>query len=197
VTFYFIADSPAIDFVNTEIAVDGERADLLTSPAELFAWLAQASVAKSGQLASLRREMSRKELASFLAEAKAFRGELRKAVEALASGARVPAGAIRAINGYLNARAPEVEVRAAGSRFELVEKTRVDSADALLAPIARSAAELLCFRDPSLVRKCEGQRCILYFLDTSKAHRRRWCSMQACGNRAKAAAHYQRTRGAK
>ena len=188
--FYFIADSLAIDFVNTEIAVDGERVDLLASPSDLFAWLAAAGVAKDG--GALRRRMSRAELASYLAAAKTLRAELRRAVEAIARGARVPP--VRAVNRYINAGASDVEIRARESRYELIETPRVESGDALFAPIARSAADLLCFRDPSLVRKCEGQRCILYFLDTSKAHRRRWCSMGACGNRAKAAAHYQRKR---
>ena len=192
--FYFIADSLAIDFVNTEIAVDGERADLLTSPSDLFAWLAAAGVVKDRS--ALRRRMSRAELEAFLADGKALRAELRKAVEAIARGARVAPSAVREVNRYLNAGASDVEIRAAGSRYELIETPRVESADALLAPIARSAAELFCFSHPSLVRKCEGERCILYFLDTSKAHRRRWCSMGACGNRAKAAAHYQRTRRA-
>jgi predicted RNA-binding Zn ribbon-like protein len=32
----------------------------------------------------------------------------------------------------------------------------------------------------------------LYFYDTTKNHTRRWCSMTGCGNRAKAAAFYER-----
>ncbi len=194
--FYFIADSLAIDFVNTEIAVDGERVDLLTSPAELLAWFGEAGVAKESELAALRRRMSRPELDAFLADAIAFRDELRRTVEALARGGKVPPSALREINRYTNAGVREVEIRAAGSKFEWLEKARVERADAPLGPIARSAGELLCFHDRTLVRKCEGHRCILYFLDTSKAHRRRWCSMKACGNRAKAAAHYQRMKAA-
>ena len=49
-------------------------------------------------------------------------------------------------------------------------------------------------KDFSLVRKCEGEGCTLWFLDLSKAHARRWCSMAVCGNRAKAAAHRARAR---
>jgi len=30
------------------------------------------------------------------------------------------------------------------------------------------------------------------FIDRSRTHRRRWCSMQTCGNRHKARRHYQR-----
>ena len=48
--------------------------------------------------------------------------------------------------------------------------------------------------DLSLVKACQNPQCVLFFYDTTKNHARRWCSMAACGNRAKVAAHYQRAR---
>lgn len=36
------------------------------------------------------------------------------------------------------------------------------------------------------IRKCANPDCVLWFLDVSKNGRRRWCSMEGCGNRAKA-----------
>ena len=62
----------------------------------------------------------------------------------------------------------------------------------LLVPIAEDASDLLCDGDLSLVKKCKNTTCILYFYDTTKSHTRSWCRMALCGNRAKAAAHYQR-----
>ena len=35
------------------------------------------------------------------------------------------------------------------------------------------------------IRKCRASYCDVYYLDTSKGHRRQWCSMQGCGNREK------------
>jgi predicted RNA-binding Zn ribbon-like protein len=64
----------------------------------------------------------------------------------------------------------------------------------VLVPVAESAAGLLSSGNLALVRKCENPECILFFYDTTKNHGRRWCSMSACGNRAKVAAHYRRTR---
>ena len=67
-----------------------------------------------------------------------------------------------------------------------------------LRPVALDAAELLedeVSRD--LVRICEERqvgRCDWLFVDTSRNHTRRFCSMQECGNRAKVAAHRQRAR---
>jgi predicted RNA-binding Zn ribbon-like protein len=65
---------------------------------------------------------------------------------------------------------------------------------ALLLPIAHAMGNLVCEKDFSLVRKCQGEGCTLWFIDVSKAHARRWCSMAVCGNRAKAAAHRARAR---
>ena len=71
-----------------------------------------------------------------------------------------------------------------------------DAADAILAPVAEDAADSLVGDDLSLVRRCANPDCVLVFLDTTRNHRRRWCSMDVCGSRAKAAAFYRRSRGA-
>jgi predicted RNA-binding Zn ribbon-like protein len=42
------------------------------------------------------------------------------------------------------------------------------------------------------VRVCAAEDCGWLFLDTSKNHTRRWCSMKSCGNRAKARRHYNK-----
>ncbi|MEV4190768.1 CGNR zinc finger domain-containing protein [Streptomyces toxytricini] len=47
---------------------------------------------------------------------------------------------------------------------------------------------------PERIRKCASESCVLHFHDTSRGGTRRWCSMAACGNRAKASRHYARTR---
>lgn len=44
---------------------------------------------------------------------------------------------------------------------------------------------LLVTADQSRIRKCAASDCDVYFVDTSKAHRRQWCSMKNCGNREK------------
>jgi predicted RNA-binding Zn ribbon-like protein len=47
---------------------------------------------------------------------------------------------------------------------------------------------------PDRIRRCAHDTCILHFFDTSRNGTRRWCSMAACGNRAKASRHYARTK---
>lgn len=47
---------------------------------------------------------------------------------------------------------------------------------------------------PGRLRPCANDACTLFLLDRSRSGAGRWCSMAACGNRAKARRHYERTR---
>src|SRR3954447_16791358 len=58
--------------------------------------------------------------------------------------------------------------------------------------VAADAVELLA--DPARVRRCPGHRCGWLFFDTTG--RRRWCSMELCGARAKMRRLYARKRAA-
>ncbi len=68
--------------------------------------------------------------------------------------------------------------------------------DAILWRIARAAADLLVSSDLALIRACSSPTCQWLFLDTSKNHHRRWCSMKQCGNRAKARKFYAKKKTA-
>ncbi len=65
---------------------------------------------------------------------------------------------------------------------------------ALLAPVLWTAGDLLAGSRLDRVRRCANPECGWLFLDDSRAGRRRWCSMQSCGNRAKAKRHYHKSR---
>jgi predicted RNA-binding Zn ribbon-like protein len=73
-----------------------------------------------------------------------------------------------------------------------------DDAALVLARVAASAAAILTDDTMPRLGRCAGtgRGCAWLFLDTSPGGTRRWCSMQACGNRAKARAHYRRAHGA-
>lgn len=69
---------------------------------------------------------------------------------------------------------------------------RILKPSGLLYPIAHSAARLLVEDSLYYIRECADQTCEWIFLDCSKSHRRRWCDMKSCGNRAKARRHYRK-----
>jgi predicted RNA-binding Zn ribbon-like protein len=62
----------------------------------------------------------------------------------------------------------------------------------LMSSVARDAIDVFGGPRAARLKRCEGSRCALLFVDTSRAGRRRWCSMERCGNRAKVAAHRRR-----
>jgi predicted RNA-binding Zn ribbon-like protein len=77
-------------------------------------------------------------------------------------------------------------------------------AGALRAPlwrVASSMEDLLTTDELARVRRCgaweraDDGRCAWLFLDETRNHSRRWCSMAVCGNRMKARRHYQRVGG--
>lgn len=68
----------------------------------------------------------------------------------------------------------------------------------VLAPVLWSAADLTLSlsRVPRVcLRACANPQCRWLFIDDSKGGSRRWCSMSACGNRAKVQRHYLRKTG--
>ena len=116
-------------------------------------------------------------------------------VERLSEGrTNVPQATLDHLNRSLRAREGYSEIVRTKDGYDTRFRPRLDEPAHLLVAIAESAARLLSEGDPALLRKCQNPRCILFFYDTTKNHRRRWCSMAGCGNRAKVAAFYQRNR---
>jgi len=84
-----------------------------------------------------------------------------------------------------------------GTQISWQFPTNLEGANFILWPVARAAAELLTSDRVSRVRECEDDRgCGYLFIDQTKNHSRRWCSMESCGNRAKARRHYSRLQAA-
>lgn len=102
---------------------------------------------------------------------------------------------IRFINQLLQ-ELPKQQLRPLIGERGLVFKFSTDSErpnlDWPIYAVLRSMSELLTTCDLQKVRICSGERCGWLFLDTSKNHTRRWCSMQDCGNRAKAKRFYNK-----
>ncbi len=181
-TFLFLGNALWLDFVNTEIAVDGEPVDLVRSEADLRAWLVQSGVLGARELPEV----------TLLPRALELRTFLRTLADQFMQGTPISAEAAATLNSLLSSRRGTVQLFRRDDRWELLfYSENVRGADALF-PVVQSIADLLSAGDWRLVRRCEGPKCILFFYDTSKNHKRRWCSMEGCGNRVKAANHYKR-----
>ena len=78
--------------------------------------------------------------------------------------------------------------------YEWDVDARSGTALGLIASILWSAGDLLTGPRLDRVRRCANPECGWLFLDDSRAGKRRWCSMSACGNRAKARRHYHKSK---
>lgn len=191
--FSFVGNLLCVDFVNTEVVSHGEPLDRLAGVDELLRWAGAAGVVDDGALRRLPAGWrAGREAGGLLRDAKALRAVLRAAVDALAGGRQPPADLLPAINHALALGASTLRVARRGSDYATVREVIDPSPAALLAPIAESAAWLLEHGDRALIRRCENGACVRFFYDTTKNRRRRWCSMDGCGSRAKAAAYYRR-----
>ncbi len=156
----------------------------LNAPGDLLRW-----VAKNERLPSALLE-------KFGAGEEAFSNALRlretihRCFAATATGGHPAAADLDALNEALALAPARQRVQPGGWDVGLPKPT----VGLLLAPVLWSAADLLVGNQLGRVRQCANPQCGWLFLDNSKSGNRRWCSMSACGNRAKAHRHYQRHR---
>jgi predicted RNA-binding Zn ribbon-like protein len=192
--FYFLGNNPAIDFANTLIADISGPVELMQTIADLIEWAARIGLVLPEHADRLLTAWAKKER-KVIAEAAAFRSMLHELFHGVVAGLGISDLAISALNErirYLRGYSSLVRTEAG---FEKRFTAELYDPKHLFAPIAASAADLICFGDLNLVKKCENANCVLVFYDTTKNHSRRWCSMSACGNRAKANAFYSRKQG--
>jgi predicted RNA-binding Zn ribbon-like protein len=104
----------------------------------------------------------------------------------------VPVAALLTLNQYLQMAAQHALLAPANGHFEWRFEDAPNNFEVPLWPIARSAAELLASEQLAHVGACAAETCQWLFLDTTKNHRRRWCDMKLCGNRAKFRRFYGR-----
>lgn len=131
-----------------------------------------------------------------LARAVAAREVIYRIMAAIAHG-RAPAGRdVTALNQGLAGALRRSRIAPDAGRFAWQITGRSDDLDRVLWPVLRSAADLLTSAEVRRVKQCADDRgCGWLFLDRSKNSSRRWCSMNGCGNRAKARRYYRRQAG--
>lgn len=100
--------------------------------------------------------------------------------------------AIQIINGLMR-HAPALELRS-GRSVTTVGQRPSESPKSTLAPLIKPLLDTIATGGASSLRVCANNGCGSVFIDTTPTHRRRWCEMATCGNRAKAARHRARHR---
>lgn len=179
--FRFRGGRPALDLPATLAGrISGQHREALAAPGDLDRWLIAAGLAETASGST----------AQDLSAARALREAVFDLAMATVRGREAPEPSRAALNALAAEPAAVPQLEADGAA-----RLR-GSARALLASVARDAVLLLGGPEAGRIRQCEGPQCAILFLDTSRKGDRRWCSMSACGNRAKVAAFRGREREA-
>jgi predicted RNA-binding Zn ribbon-like protein len=194
----FLADALGLDFLNSVATAPDGLVDWIGDGESLLRWLEQAGLVPPDAAATVHMQALPGELDGVAGQARALREWFRSFVDQH-RGRPLTASAVaelEPLNRMLERDAgfwrivPRHGEGQGGLAFQSLRRWL--SPEALLLPIAETMARFVCTADFAAVKACEGPACTLLFADHTRGHRRRWCSMALCGNRAKQAAHRHR-----
>ncbi|GAA4233787.1 CGNR zinc finger domain-containing protein [Actinomadura meridiana] len=143
--------------------------EVLHQPADLVAWAERSRLEPTPELEVSDAEVS---------EARRLRDALFGVVLVHLRGEPYPGKELDVINAVAARPALAPAVGVDGERAW----AGVSSGTQLLATVARDAVELLTGPFAHRIRACAADNCQLVYVDTSRPGRRRWCSMEHCGN---------------
>jgi predicted RNA-binding Zn ribbon-like protein len=194
--FSDLAGWHALDFVNTVSGyVRGTlHGDRFQTYADLVAWSLQHGLLDEDRARRLLATAAKhpRMASGVLERARALRMAIYRVFTAASHDRSPEPEALDGINTELAGAMSNARIEAGADGFRWGWRATGADLDRVLWPIARSAADLLVSEKLERVHSCEGETCGWLFLDTSKNHSRRWCSMSDCGNTAKARRHYHR-----
>jgi predicted RNA-binding Zn ribbon-like protein len=190
-----------LDFANT---VSGDRhgaaRERLAAYADLLAWARQSGAIDPAHARRLLAEARRRpaDAEEVMGEAIALREALFRAFTAHAERRDPPAADVARISSSVARAFSHRRLDCCEGGLALGWDDAPGALDAPLWRVAASAAEVLTSRaELDRVRVCglhDTHECSWLFMDATKGRTRRWCSMTACGNKAKARRHYAKTR---
>lgn len=185
----------ALDFNNT-LDQDHDNNDIerLNHYSDLVRWSMQAGIIHEDKARELIATGERKPDAAQVVLAQAV--ELRRLIYRIfsaVSAERTPNPAdMTALNAALTEALVWLRVDVQGGWTWADAGNRLDQ---MLWRVVWSAAQLLVSDKVERVHECDNTACTWIFLDETRNHSRRWCSMEGCGNRMKARRHYRRVKG--
>jgi predicted RNA-binding Zn ribbon-like protein len=168
--------------------------EYLNSYADLVLWALTLEVIEAEEAQHLWQQgQSRPQQAEdLLAQAIELREAIYRIFTGILAGEVADSRDLETLNGAIRRALTHRQLVVDGDKFQWEWEPAIDALDTMLWPVAISAGDLLISGPLDRIGQCADDRgCGWLFLDTSRNHSRRWCSMESCGNRAKAMRHYQ------
>jgi len=186
----------SLDFANTNDWHASEHpVEMIKNFGQLIDWGAEAGLLSPGKAGKLRAwaSASGDEAKYAYQQVIVFREAIYRVFAARYTGGIIPAMDLSTLNDMVRQAMSHLQLSPIGQGFAWEWSDELDGINLILWPVARAAANLLASEQVNRVRVCEDDRgCGYLFIDQSKNGSRRWCSMESCGNRAKARRHYAR-----
>ena len=195
----FVGDHAALDFLNTIVGPPFGAVESIANGTAYVHWLAAAGLIDPSEVQEFLERFGTPALDRMAGEARSLREWLRQVLTKPAGAhTRLRAADVAAkLNPILALDCSLRQLEVSGGNLALREHCEYTRTRQLLVPVAQVIAELVTDGDPSLIKCCANPACTLWFYDRTKARRRRFCSADVCGNRAKVAAFRERQRQSK
>jgi len=191
-----VGGHPALALLNStaQLLANGPTVELLGDGPALLNWLATTGLLTRNEATDLKSHFSATSLDRLARDARDLREWFRTILPRVLDHEAVFDAITDHLNDLLAKANTYHQLQPVSHGLVVVPTRRWTTVASVLALIAEPIADLIVSDGHSLVRNCENPTCTLWFYDRTKAHRRRWCSMAVCGNRAKAQAHRDRQR---
>ena len=183
-----------LDFANTLFWRGSTNTEMLHQFSDLLEWCRSSGALPPEVLDELAGWASKDpdSAAEVFHDAIQLRETIYRVFLNMGSDAAPAAEDLHALNDALADAPSRTSVARSGDSFGWRLEIDTPSANILLAAVLWSAGDLIVGSNRARIRHCANDRCLWLFIDDSKNQSRRWCSMAACGNRAKAHRHYLR-----
>ncbi len=197
-THRLIAGDAALDFANTLNGHERPRGhEYLHDFRDLALWCRHAGLLSDGEERRIQAYAARRpaRAGALFRTSIALREAIFRVFRALALGGEPALEDINLLNAIWQEGQRHARVRRARPGYALAWD---DSAllEQIPRKISSAAVSALLSDSIARVKACSGQGCDWLFLDNSRNHLRRWCSMDECGNRAKMRRRQERKRQA-
>lgn len=195
--FAFIGGQMCLDFVNTLGGLrGGATREYLSGYDDVVAWSQQVGAITEDHAINLlhEAEVHPEKAMAVLEDARMLREALYRLFAAVATDTQPTEADLTALNAELSKAVAGGRIISVADGFRWDWPSDSRELDQVFGPIVRSAAELLTSPERNLVRECASATCSWLFVDRTKNHRRRWCTMTGCGNVAKVRRHRQQQR---
>jgi len=180
--FRFVGGRASLDLIATLGKRHADPVERLPDGAAAAAWLVQ-----SGVLPKQARPIV---TARQLADLRMLREVINRLVRATMAGRRLGRSDVAALNAAA-ARPGLVPTLVPPGVMQLTWGSD-DPVDVGTSHLARDAVTLLAEESTHRIKECANPDCSLLYFDDSQSLRRRWCSMERCGNLAKIHAYRRR-----